>query len=330
MNNNKSLSLQSLPTSSALTGIKNTVNLVCFRCILLAGIAFVMLSQNVMAAGAKYPEARQGSSYQGEIADGAQLPKNRIVGYYGNFYSKRMGVLGEYPPEVVIRMLKDEMRKWSAADPNTPVTPAIEYIAVVAQKDPGKDGKYRARMSDAEIQKAIDLAEKVDGIVILDVQVGLSSVQSEIPRLEKFLKMPNVMLALDPEFSMPPGKAPGKVIGSMDARDINFAIEYLSGIVRKYDLPPKVLVIHRFTKKMVTNHKNIKIVPQVQVVMNMDGWGPRSLKTDSYRAYIAAEPVQFTGVKMFYKNDLKNNSTGLFTPEQLLRLNPVPMFILYQ
>jgi hypothetical protein len=262
--------------------------------------------------------------------DGALLPSHRIVGYYGNFLSTRMGVLGEYPPDQMLSMLKDEMRRWTKADPNTPVVPAIEYIAVVAQKDPGRDGKYRARMSDAGIEKALRLAEKVNGIVILDVQVGLSSVQEEIPRLEKYLKLPNVMLAVDPEFDMPAGTKPGKVIGTMDARDINFVVDYLSQIVRKYDLPPKILVVHRFTKRMVTNHQNIDLVPEVQIVMDMDGWGPPSLKKDSYKAYIAAEPVQYTGFKLFYKNDRRPPSSGLFTPEQIMKLEPVPMFILYQ
>lgn len=270
------------------------------------------------------------SSIQTATAVNAKLPEHRIVGYYGNFLSTRMGVLGEYPPEKMLKMLRNEMRRWAEADPDTPVVPAIEYIAVVAQKSPGRDGRYRARMSDSEIDKAIALAKEVDGIVILDVQAGLSDMQTEIPRLEHYLKMPNVMLGLDPEFSMPSGSVPGKRIGTIDAKEINFVINYLSHLVDKYDLPPKLLVIHRFTKRMVTNSSKIKITPEVQVVMDMDGWGPKSLKADSYRAYIAAEPVQFTGVKLFYKNDLKGKSSGLFTPEQLLKFKPTPMFILYQ
>lgn len=264
------------------------------------------------------------------FAQKALLPEYRIVGYYGNFLSTRMGVLGEYPPEVMLNMLRQEMRKWAAADPNTPVVPAIEYIAVVAQKDPGPDGKYRARMSDAQIEKAIYLAKQVNGIVILDVQVGLSDLQNEIPRLEKYLRLPNVMLAIDPEFSMPKGSVPGKRIGTVDARDINYAINYLSKVVRQYDLPPKILVVHRFTQRMVTNHRNIRLNPDVQVVMDMDGWGTQARKKDSYNAYIAREPVQYTGIKLFYKHDRRNKSSGLFTPEQIMNLKPVPMFILYQ
>lgn len=270
------------------------------------------------------------SSLQYAHAERGIFPKYRVVGYYGNFLSTKMGVLGEYPRDEMLSMLKNEMRKWAKADPETPVIPAIEYIAVVAQKDAGRDGKYRARMSDSEIQKALDIAEQVNGIVILDIQVGLSDLESEIPRLEKYLRLPNVMLGIDPEFSMPNGARPGTRIGTVDAKDINYAINYLAHIVQKYDLPPKILVVHRFTQKMVTNHNRIELLPEVQVVMDMDGWGPQSLKRDSYQAYIAREPVQYTGIKLFYKHDSRDKKSGLFTPDQIMKLEPVPMFILYQ
>ncbi len=265
-----------------------------------------------------------------EARSDAIFPEYRVVGYYGNFLSTRMGVLGEYPPDVMLNMLRRELRNWAAADPSTPVIPAINYIAVVAQKDPGPDGKYRARMSDAQIEKAIYLAKKVNGIVILDVQVGLSDLKAEIPRLEHFLRMPNVMLGIDPEFAMPAGSVPGKRIGTVDAKEINYAVNYLSNLVRKYNLPPKILVVHRFTQRMVTNHHRIQLSPDVQIVMDMDGWGTQARKKDSYRAYIAAEPVQYTGIKLFYKHDRRNPSSDLFTPQQLLNLKPVPLFILYQ
>lgn len=258
------------------------------------------------------------------------LATSRIVGYYGNFYSKRMGILGEYPPEVMLRMFKQELQKWRQADPHTQVIPAIEYIAIVAQKDPGADGKYRAVMPDKEIDKAIRLAEQINGIVILDVQVGRSSLAAELPKLERYLRMPNVMLAIDPEFSMPQGTKPGSRIGTIDGNEINYAIDYLSNLVQRYNLPPKVLVVHRFTQRMVTNHQRIRPNSSVQVVMDMDGFGSQSLKRDSYRYFIAAEPVQYTGIKLFYKQDTKGNPSELFTPEQILKLKPTPKFILYQ
>lgn len=265
-----------------------------------------------------------------QTTKGALLPENRIVAYYGNFNSTKMGVLGEYPPEQVLKMLRGEIAKWKAADPETPVIPGINYIAVVAHADAGKDGNYNGRMSDEQIQKAINMANQVNGITILDVQVGLSDVRIEVPLLASHLALPNVMLGLDPEFDMFGDRKPGAVIGTMDAVDINYVANYLAEIVRKNNLPPKILVVHRFTQKMITNAHLIKPLPEVQIVIDMDGWGPASLKEESYRAYVAAEPVQYTGIKLFYKNDLKPPSKGLMTPAQILKLNPVPLYILYQ
>jgi hypothetical protein len=261
---------------------------------------------------------------------GALLPFGRIIAYYGNLYSTKMGVLGEYAPDVMKQKLAVEVKKWEAADPDTPVIPALDYIAITAQGSPGTDGKYRFRMPGSEIDKVLALALPIHAIVILDIQVGLSDVQTEIPLLEKYLKMPNVHLALDPEFDMPNSKKPGTVIGTMNAADINFVSNYLAKLVRDNNLPPKVLVIHRFTQGMVTNYKQIVNIPEVQIVMDMDGWGPQAKKIGTYNAFIVKEPVEFTGFKLFYKNDIKEASSSILTPAQLLKLKPQPSFIQFQ
>jgi hypothetical protein len=261
---------------------------------------------------------------------GAILPFNRIIAYYGNLYSTKMGVLGQYPEEEVLRKLQSEVDKWNIADPQTPAIPALHYIVVVAQGAPGESGKYRLRMPSTEIDKVLAMAEKINAIVFLDIQVGFSNVETEIPLLEKYLKMPNVHLGIDPEFSMKTGIRPGKVVGTLDAADINFASNYLAKLVKENKLTPKVLVIHRYTQKMVTNYKEIKTLPEVQIVMNMDGWGGQAKKINTYQQFIYKEPVQFTGFKLFYKNDVLEPGTVLMTPETLLKLNPRPIYIQYQ
>lgn len=261
---------------------------------------------------------------------GALLPQNRILAYYGNFYSKGMGILGEYPEDEVLSKLLAEKIRWETADPSTPIVLAIEYIDVTAQAAGGKDGKYRARMPDSQIDKALEMAKKVDGIVVLDVQVGLSTVPDELPLLNAYLKMPQVHLALDPEFAMHGGTPPGRVIGSLDAADINYAANYLAKIVKENHLPPKILLIHRFTEDMVTHANRIKPLPEVQVVMQMDGWGFPAKKINTYNTVIYPEPVQFTGFKLFYKNDLKQQPGRLLTPSEVLRLTPAPIYIQYQ
>jgi len=260
----------------------------------------------------------------------AILPFKRILAYYGNFYSTKMGILGEYSEDEVLRRLASTTAIWNAADPTTPVIPAIEYIAETAQGLAGPDKMYRAVMPNKEIDKAYAMAEKINGILILDIQVGLSTVQKELPKFKDYLMRPNVHLAIDPEFSMKTGKRPGTVIGTESSSDINYVINYLSDIVRENKLTPKILLVHRFTEKMVTEANLIKPTPEVQVVMIMDGWGSKQLKRGTYNAVIESESVQFAGIKLFYKNDLKGASTGLLSPAEVLNFKPKPIYIQYQ
>lgn len=261
---------------------------------------------------------------------GAILPFQRVVAYYGNFYSKQMGVLGEYPADKMLAMLASTTAQWTAADPSTPAIPAIHYIAVVAQAGAGKEGKYILRMPDDQIDHALELARQIRGIVFLDVQVGQSTLGHELPRLENYLRMPQVHLAIDPEFSMKYGDRPGTVIGTLDADDINYAAEYLASLVRANHLPPKILIVHRFTQNMITNYRNIRPLPEVQVVIDMDGFGQKEKKYGTYNRVIAPEPVQFTGIKLFYKNDARPPADGLLTPKEVLRLTPAPIYVQYQ
>jgi hypothetical protein len=261
---------------------------------------------------------------------GAVLPFKRIVAYYGNFYSKKMGCLGEYPTDEMLTRLQAEVSKWQKADSTTEAVPALHYIAVTAQGYPGKGNKYRLRMPFKQIDSLIRIAARVNALVFLDIQVGLSTVQEEIPLLENYLKMPQVHLGIDPEFSMKTGKVPGSVIGTMDASDVNFAANYLANLAKANQIPPKILVVHRFTQAMITNYRQIHTNPDVQIVMDMDGWGVQSKKKTTYREFISKEPVQFTGFKLFYKNDFREANSRMLNPEEVLALKPQPVYIQYQ
>ncbi|AFD07846.1 hypothetical protein [Solitalea canadensis] len=261
--------------------------------------------------------------------EGAILPDKRIIAFYGNLYSKKMGVLGEYPTQEMLTRLDTEVKKWEAADPKTPVQPALHLIIVTAQGQPGKQNRYSLRMPYKMIDSTLSIAKKRNAIVFLDIQVGHSTLKDEIPLLEPYLKLPNVHLGIDAEFSMKDGSVPGKKIGTFDAADINYATEYLQGLVKANNIPPKLLIVHRFTQRMITNSKDIKLRREVQVVMHMDGWGPSSLKRDTYRRYIYKEPVQYTGFKLFFKNDIKCGKP-IMTPSQVLTIYPQPLYIQYQ
>jgi hypothetical protein len=180
-------------------------------------------------------------------------------------------------------------------------------------------------MTDSLIEHRCKLAESKGYVMFLDVQVGRSTVQSELEPLIPYLSRPYVHLALDPEFDMKGQNIPGKKIGTMDASEVNYAIKTLADLVAKHNLPPKVLVVHRFTKNMLTNYRAIRPVPPVQVVINMDGFGAPWLKRDSYHDYVRMQPVQYTGFKLFYKND-----KPMLTREEVVKLDPSPLFITFQ
>ncbi|HTE12420.1 MAG TPA: hypothetical protein VK645_15655 [Chitinophagaceae bacterium] len=261
---------------------------------------------------------------------GALLPFNRIVAFYGNLYSTKMGVLGEYPRKQMLAKLKEEVVRWQAADTSVNVIPALHYIAITAQGSPGKGNKYRLRMPFKQIDSVISMAREINALVFIDIQVGHSTVQEEVPLFEQYFKMPNVHFGIDPEFSMKGGQKPGAAIGTFDAADINFTADYMAKIVKENNLPPKILVIHRFTRAMVTNYKQIKLQPEIQVVMDMDGWGAQARKITTYKQFVYGEPVQFTGFKLFYKNDFREPKSRIMTPEEVLNLKPKPMYVQYQ
>ena len=262
-----------------------------------------------------------------EPLPGSILPAKRIVAFYGNPKSRRMGILGEFDPEEMLRKLDAEVAAWNRVDPTHPVQPALHLIVLVADATPGPSGKYRTRHDSAMIEKVYGWARSRNALLFVDLQVGQSTLQAELPWIEKFLVRPDVHLGIDPEFSMKKGGIPGRRVGTYDAADINYASRFLAGLVTRHKLPPKILVVHRFTPRGVTNAAKIALDPRVQVVMHMDGFGPPWMKRDTYWRDIKSEPVQFTGWKQFTKakNDRPPTPRG-----DILRLWPVPLYIQIQ
>ena len=135
-------------------------------------------------------------------ASGALLPAHRIVAYYGNPLSKRMGILGEYDEDDMLERLQQEVQQWNDEDPAHPVIPALHLIAVVAQGNPGSSGKYRMIMPDEIVNKVYKLAQQNHAVLIIDIQTGHDDIRNILPRFEWILKQPDVHLGIDPEFNL--------------------------------------------------------------------------------------------------------------------------------
>lgn len=258
---------------------------------------------------------------------GSILPANRIIAFYGIPVSTRMGILGQIPPDSMLRALDAEVAAWNRVDPGTPAKPALHLIVLVANGFPGTTGKYRTRHDSAMIEQVYGWARSRNALLFLDLQIGQSTLQHELPWIEKFLIRPDVHLGIDPEFAMKRGGIPGKRVGTYDAADINYAMSFLAGLVDKHKLPPKILVVHRFTRGGVTNASRIVLDPRVQFVMHMDGFGPPWSKRDTYWRDVKRDPVQFAGWKQFTK---QRNDWPPTPREEILRLWPVPLYIQIQ
>jgi hypothetical protein len=256
----------------------------------------------------------------------AVIPVQRIVAFYGNPRSPLLGVLGEAPAETMFERLRAQADAYAASDPARPVRPALELIAVLARGSEGADGLYRVRMTADEIDEIAGWAEDNGFLLILDVQAGRADVVEEVRYLLPWLRRPYVHLALDPEFAVRPDQPPpGRAIGSLDAAVINASIHLLAGVTDKQDLPPKVLIVHRFLETMVTDYRDIAPDPRVQVVIDMDGFGSPATKLSKYATLVRDQPVQFAGIKLFFHYD-----TPLLDVADVLTLDPPPDVVIYQ
>ena len=266
-----------------------------------------------------------------EPLPGAVLPGKRVIAFYGNPITTKLGILGRVPPKQMLDSLEKIAQSWQRADTTRGVMPALHLIASVASAHPGKDGMYRNRMSDATIETVAKWAEERGWVMFVDLQVGQSDIAKELEWIKPWLARPYMHLALDPEFAMyrkPEGRrVPGKYIGIMDAADVNKASRVLAKMVDSLGLPPKMLVVHRFTDHMLTNASKIELDPRVQVVIDMDGFGPPSLKRGTWKRVILREPVQWTGWKLFFN---PRNDKPMMKPSEVLELDPQPVYIQYQ
>ena len=249
------------------------------------------------------------------------FPDRRVVAFYGAPQAAELGVLGIGDPDGVARKLERQARPYATRA--RPVLPAFELIAVVAANAPGEDDLYRTRQEDAVIRRYLEAARRAGAILLLDIQPGRSDFLTEAQGFERWLREPDVSLALDPEWRMEPEEIPGQTIGSVDAGEVNEVSAYLSGIVREERLPEKLLAVHRFTEDMVERPEVLERPPGVVLTLNVDGFGTKEQKLAKYRVLV---PRRFrAGFKLFYSED-----TGLMTPREVLALRPEPDLVVYE
>ena len=256
------------------------------------------------------------------------FPNQRLVAFYGAPQDRELGALGIGAPAQAAQKLLARARAYNRA--GRPVLPALELISTIAHSAPGRDGLHRERQSDDVIRRYLAAARAARAMLILDIQPGQANFVDEVRALEPYLKLPDVGLALDSEWSVPEGVAPGQVIGSTDAATVNRISYYLARIVHDYKLPQKPLLVHQFTEEMVKDDAQ-KLVARrgVPIVTNVDGFGLPELKVDVYKRLANPKLPHptgfFNGLKLFFEED-----TNLMSPAAVLALNPQPDVVVYE
>jgi hypothetical protein len=259
----------------------------------------------------------------GGVATGAErvLPANRLVALYGA-PQMALTTLGTVPVERAATTLSAKAAPFTALD-DRPVIGGFDLVAVFATAGGGPDGLYRNRQADEIIQIYLDQARSVGARLILDIQPGRARILNEMRALREWIVQPDVDVAIDAEWNVGRRGVPNETEGKVTARQLNGASKALGTIVRQNGLPPKLLLVHQFSRRSVIGERKIRKRAGVQTVLSFDGIGSPAAKVNGYTDL--SVPRLFDGFMIFERRD-----RPVMGPPAIVGLEPSPDVVLYQ
>jgi hypothetical protein len=255
------------------------------------------------------------------------FPRYRLVGYSGAPWSPALGRLGIGKLDDRVAEIEKLARTYATdRDP----LPVLELIAVVVQPSPGRDGRYRVRQGDDVVRQYLAAARRHRALLLLNVQPGRARFIDEVKAFERWLREPDVGVALDPEWAVGRGQTPGHVFGSTTGAVVDDVSAYLDHLVTTHDLPQKVLVVHQLNPRIVTGWGALRARDGVVVVKSVDGIGNAAEKITTWKRLVARLPATLhPGFKLFFDEDRRDGGK-LMKPSQVLALRPRPEYVLYE
>ncbi|HET8739597.1 MAG TPA: hypothetical protein VFO17_07680 [Acidimicrobiia bacterium] len=253
----------------------------------------------------------------------------RFVAFYGHPETTGLGVLGEQGPAETLQRMGEFLEAY-AAD-GAQIIPTFEMIAAVAAAGPTDDGDYSFEWPIETYRPWVDFATENGMYVILDLQSGRDDFLTQAKMYEELLLLPNVSLALDPEWRLGPDQTHLNQIGTVTAAEVNTVIDWLSTLVRDNGLPQKMLIVHQFRDTMIQNRQDLKQVPELQLVIQMDGEGGaggEATKDATWNKLTAG--TEDAHWKWGWKNFFDEDEPGPPPPENVIRKVPTPVFVSYQ
>jgi len=289
--------------------------------------------QRVLAVGAGFGPVNQLAYRLSVAVTGVQLPAggqvlfplHRLVALYGHPGYPSLGALGEQDLRASIARAKRVARPYRRLS-SVPVIPAFEIIATVAEAHPGPDGGYSYESPLSVLRPWVARATAAGMYVVLDLQAGRDNLLGQAKRYKTLLALPNVGLALDPEWKLGPRQLPLHQIGSVTAGQVNGVSRWLADLTARDHLPQKLLVLHQFQLSMIINERRLDTRhSDLAIVIHMDGQGTPYDKQKTWRAVTAAPPDVCFGWKNFYTKD-----HPMLSPRQTMARSPEPVMISYQ
>lgn len=263
-----------------------------------------------------------------ELIGGGRMifPDRRFVALYGHPGTASLGALGEQDVAGAISRVKDLAAQYQPYS-SVPVIPTFEIIATVAAGAAGSDGNYSNETPVEVLRPWVEAATRAGVYVVLDLQPGRTDFLTQAQQYQELLALPNVGLALDPEWRLSPGQLPLGQIGSVSAAEVNATGEWLAGLTKAGNLPQKVFMLHQFRMSMVQNREQLQNLPELATVVHADGQGVRGDKFATWTALQAGLPPW---VRMGWKNFLDEDPELLSPAETMQIVQPTPWFVSYQ
>jgi len=254
------------------------------------------------------------------------LLNNDILAYYGHPGSRNMGILGRYSIEELDKMLTKLAVEYETVSGGRKVRKAF-YLIYGTVWPRGQIGI----MDDKMLLRFIEYGMKHDILVFIDHQIGrydpIDSLKSMLP----YLRYPNVHLALDPEWRT---TKPMQEIGSVTGEELNRAQQIMEDYIVDNNIPgERMLVIHQFNHIMIKNRAAVRSdFDRVRLIHCADGFGPPSVKRETYNFNAQAKNIPIKAFKLFYNFGIPGAGydNPIMTPRDVYALNPRPFIIMYQ
>ena len=263
-----------------------------------------------------------------QLPDGGQLivPMHRLVALYGHPGVASLGALGEQGIGASVVRIKKLAASYQALS-KSPVVPTFEIITTLATSSAGPSGDYSYETPVATLRPWIAAATKAGMYVILDLQPGRDSFLQQAKAYQSLLELPNVGLALDPEWALKSNQLPLRQIGNVSISQVNSVVDWLGQLTAEYRLPQKLLVLHEFKAGEISDLPALDAHnDDLAIVMDMDGQGSPAMKQATWNFVTHTTPA---GVPFGWKDFFVKDSPML-NPKQTMEHTPQPVMISYE